>query len=69
MRKIMSFSVAAILVLVATGWAMTASESRDTFTGPRINTFEMMSITVDLAGAAIRGVLSRHTRLPPLTPA
>ena len=44
----MSFSVAAILVLVATGWAMTASESRDTFTGPRINTFEMMSITVDL---------------------
>jgi hypothetical protein len=48
MRKIMSFSVAAILVLVATGWAMTASESHATFTGPRINTLEMMSITVDL---------------------
>jgi hypothetical protein len=48
MRKVMPLSIAAILLLVAASWAMTASESRDAFAGPRINTFELMSTTVDL---------------------
>jgi hypothetical protein len=48
MRKVMSLSIVAVLVLVATSWAMTASQEHDGFSGTRINTFEMMSVAADL---------------------
>ena len=44
MRKIISFGIAAMLVVVAAGtWAAgTTGQNRDGATGTRINTFELM---------------------------
>jgi len=48
MGKVLSLSIAAVLVLVAASWAMTPSQGNDAFSGTRINTFEMMSVASDL---------------------
>jgi hypothetical protein len=43
MRKIMSFGIAAVLVVVAGTWAAgTTGQNRDGATGTRINTLELM---------------------------
>ena len=43
MRKIMSFGIAAVLVVVAGTWAAgTTGQHRDGATETRINTFELM---------------------------
>ena len=50
MRKVMLLGIAGMLVLVAAAtWAATVAQTRDGVAGTRIDTFELMMISKDLA--------------------